>query len=82
MRTQRAHVVLPDELIKEIDALVGPRGRSAFLVETAIREVKRRKLLAFLQSDEPAWKDVDHPELAGGAEAWVRKLRMEHSGPL
>ena len=78
MRTQRAHVILPDELVKEIDALVGPRGRSAFLVETATKEVKRRKLLAFLQSDEPAWRDEDHPELAGGTEAWVRRLRMEH----
>ena len=77
MRTQRAHVVLPDELVREIDALVGPRGRSAFLVETAPKEVKRRRLLAFLQSDEPAWRDEDHPELADGTEAWVRSLRTE-----
>ncbi len=77
MGTQRAHVVLPGELVNEIDALVGPRGRSAFLVETARKELKRRKLLAFLQSDEVAWKDEDHPELANGTEIWVRKLRME-----
>ena len=77
MDTQRAHVVLPGELVNEIDALVGPRGRSAFLVETARKELKRRKLLAFLQSDEVAWKDEDHPELADGTEIWVRKLRME-----
>ena len=77
MGTQRAHVVLPGELVNEIDALVGPRGRSAFLVETARKELKRRKLLAFLQSDEVAWKDEDHPELADGTEVWVRKLRME-----
>ena len=35
MGSQRAHIILPQELIEEIDAVVGPRGRSAFLVETA-----------------------------------------------
>jgi len=81
MITQRAHVVLPQHLVAQIDALVGARGRSAFLTEVAQKELKRRRLLAFLQSDEPVWKDEDHPELAGGTEAWVRKLRAE-SGDL
>jgi len=67
--------LLPEDLVREIDALVGPRGRSAFLVETARKEVRRQKLLEFLKSDEPAWKDEDHPELAEGAAKWVRRLR-------
>jgi hypothetical protein len=80
MATLRAHVVLPAELAKEIDELVGPRGRSAFLVETAAKEVKRRKLLAFLESDEPAWRDENHPELVEmGTAEWVRSLRHEPS---
>ena len=69
--------MLPEDLVREIDALVGPRGRSAFLVETARNEVRRKKLLEFLNSQEPAWKDEDHPELAGGSAKWVRKLRAE-----
>ena len=63
--------------MREIDALVGPRGRSAFLVETARNAVRRKKLLEFLNSDEPAWKDENHPELAEGAAKWVRKLRAD-----
>jgi hypothetical protein len=80
MATQRTHIVLPVELAREIDELVGPRGRSAFIVETTAKEVRRRKLLAFLESDEPAWRDENHPELveAGTAE-WVRALRNEPS---
>jgi hypothetical protein len=77
MGTQRAHVVLPTELIAEIDSAVGPRGRSAFLAETARAELNKRKLLAFLRNDEPAWKDEDHPELKDGTAAWVRSLRQE-----
>ena len=77
MKTRRAHIWLPDDLLREIDRIVGSRGRSAFLVETAREAVKRRKLLAFLESGETAWKDEDHPELAKGSAAWVRTLRRE-----
>jgi len=77
MATKRAHVLLPEDLLREIDALVGPRGRSSFLVETARHEVRRQKMLHFLESKDPAWKDKDHPELARGAAAWVRRLRTE-----
>ncbi len=77
MGAQRAHIVLPETLVQHIDALVGPRGRSAFLVECAEAEVRRRRLLQFLQDDTPAWKDEDHPELANGTYAWVRSLRQE-----
>ncbi len=77
MATSRAHIVLPPDLMEEIDAVVGPRGRSAFLVETAKAELRRRKLLAFLANDEPAWKDEDHPELAAGTAEWVRNIRSD-----
>jgi hypothetical protein len=77
MKTKRAHVLLPHDLVREIDSIVGPRGRSAFLVETAREAVRRRKLLRFLESDVPAWRDADHPELADGAAAWAREIRQE-----
>ena len=80
MNTKRAHVLLPEDLLREIDALVGPRGRSSFLVDTAREEVRRQKLLHFLDTKEPSWKTKDHPELAGGAASWVRKLRTESEG--
>jgi hypothetical protein len=80
MSTVRTHIVMPAKLAKEIDELVGPRGRSAFLVENAEREVKRRRLLALLESDEPIWRDEDHPDLVElGTAEWVRALRNEPS---
>lgn len=80
MSTRRAHIFLPEDLLQEIDSLVGPRGRSSFLVETARNEVRRQKLLQFLESPagaQPGWKNEEHPELARGAAAWVRGLRAE-----
>lgn len=65
MGTQRAHhIYLPVDLISEIDALVGPRGRSEFLVETARKEIKRRRLLEILERETPLLPDEDHPERA------------------
>ncbi|MGH9770122.1 MAG: hypothetical protein ACRD4Q_00230 [Candidatus Acidiferrales bacterium] len=77
MHRKRAHVLLPDDLLADIDSLVGPRGRSSFLIEILRQEVNRRRLLAALNNPEPAWKDEDHPELAHGAAAWVRRTRDE-----
>jgi hypothetical protein len=34
-------------------------------------------LLAFLKSNDPTMRDEDHPELADGSAACVRKLRAE-----
>jgi hypothetical protein len=77
MGSQRAHIVLPHELIEEIDLLVGPRGRSAFLVETARAELRRRRLLSFLRTEHPAWKEQNHPELTQGTSTWIKELRRQ-----
>jgi hypothetical protein len=76
--TQRAHILIPADLLREIDAIVGPRGRSAFLLETAREEVRRRKLLRFLESDTPASQEKRHS--GENSAAWVRKLRSESEG--
>ena len=79
MAHHRTHVILPEALVAEIDALVGQRRRSAFLAEVAAREVRRRRLMAILDRDATPWDPADHPEIekAGGAAAWVRSLRRE-----
>jgi metal-responsive CopG/Arc/MetJ family transcriptional regulator len=78
MSIHRAHILFPEELIREIDEFVGARGRSAFLVESARKELRRQKLLRFLESSEPAWQDSAHPELANGAASYVRKIRHQN----
>ena len=79
MAHKTTHVVLPQAHLAEIDALVGERTRSAFLSEVAAREVRRRRLLEILNRDAPVWDPADRPDIeeAGGAAAWVRKMRRE-----
>ena len=78
MNTKRTHVVLSEELVKEIDAVVGIRQRSSFISQAAERELVRRRQLAALDAVAGAWKDKDHPELKQGAAEWVRNLRQEN----
>jgi hypothetical protein len=73
--SRRTHVILPVDVVADIDKLVGKRGRSAFLTELAQREIKLRLQREVLAEIAGAWKAEDHPELAGGAEAWVREIR-------
>lgn len=77
MPHKRTHVILPDDLLAEVDALVGPRGRSSFLTGVIREALNRRRLLEFLASPEPVLKDEDYPEFRDGAGAWVRKMRDE-----
>jgi hypothetical protein len=54
--------------------------RTAFLNDFIRMELKRQKLLEFLNRTEPAWKDEDHPDIAEiGAAAWVHNMRQEKS---
>ena len=77
MQAKRTHVVLSDQLVKEIDSLVGARQRSSFISEAAEKELMRRRQIAALKNAAGAWKDQDHPELKQGSAKWVRKLRQE-----
>jgi metal-responsive CopG/Arc/MetJ family transcriptional regulator len=75
--TRRAHVVLPVDVVAEIDKLVGKRGRSAFITEVARDEIQRRQQRNALRAAKAAWKDEDHPELKDGAAVWVSQMRAE-----
>jgi len=71
----RTHIIIPFELVAEIDSLVGKRGRSRFLTEAARRELQRLRLDQALDKAVGIWKDKDHPELKNGSANWVTQLR-------
>jgi Arc/MetJ-type ribon-helix-helix transcriptional regulator len=74
---RRTHVVLSEQLVRDIDTLVGSRQRSNFLTEAAEKELMRRRQIAALKAAAGAWKNKDHPELKQSSAAWVKKLRQE-----
>ena len=74
---KQTQVILPEELVHEIDDLVGAGGRSAFLTELARREIQRRRFIQLLDRPGPGWNIEEHPELNEGAAAWVSNLRND-----
>ncbi len=78
MNTKRTHVVLAEQLVKEIDTVVGGRQRSSFITQAAERELMRLRQIAALKAAAGAWQDKDHAELKRGSAKWVRKLRQEN----
>jgi metal-responsive CopG/Arc/MetJ family transcriptional regulator len=74
----RIHVVLPDELVADVDQMVGKRQRSRF-VEEAIREkLKRESRRAALHKAAGVLSPEDNPEWTTSDETykWVRKSRQ------
>ena len=78
MNTKRTHIVIPQQLVAEIDTLVGKRSRSTFLTQAAEKELMRLRQIKALEGAAGAWKDKDHPELKQGSAKWVKKLRREY----
>jgi hypothetical protein len=73
------HVVLPEELVREIDDLVGPLRRSEFFVRAAREEVAREKLrrAAYKLAGSLADEDIPGWESSEVAREWVNSLRYE-----
>ncbi len=78
MNTKRTHVVLSEQLLKDIDTVVGSRQRSSFLTQAAERELMRLRQIAALKDAAGAWKDKDHSQLKQGSAKWVKNLRQEN----
>jgi hypothetical protein len=77
MRSPRKLIAIPSRMAAEIDRIAGQEGRNAFIVELLEREIRRHAQLEALREAAGSWKDENHPELAGGSEAWVRQMRQE-----
>jgi metal-responsive CopG/Arc/MetJ family transcriptional regulator len=77
MNTKRTHVVIPEQLVKDIDMLVGSRQRSNFLTQAAEEKLMRYRQLQAIDAAAGAWKDKDHPELKEGSAKYIAKVRRQ-----
>ena len=75
----RAHVILPEDLVRAVDALAGKGKRSRF-IEDAVREKLRREaLLAALAETAGTLSAKDHPhwDTKEDVASWVRESRRQ-----
>lgn len=77
--TVRTNLLLPKELVDDVDHYAGPRGRSRYVAEALTERVRRDRLREVVLATAGAWKD--HP-LFPTSEAvveWVRERRAEET---
>jgi hypothetical protein len=75
MAMTRTNLTLPEELMRQVDELAGPRGRSAFVAEAVAFKVKRVRLGRALDATrgalvgKPGWMTPEE------SYRWVREQR-------
>lgn len=73
---RQANFTLPEDVLKELKALV-PKGEQSKVVGEALRnELKRLKFKKALQDSFGSWKSEQHPELAKGTRSFIRSVRQ------
>ena len=73
----RVHVVIPDDVLKDIEELAGKRGRSRFIAEAVAARAYKEKMLRVLREGAGSIDASRHPEWATTEKVaeWVRNLR-------
>jgi hypothetical protein len=74
----RTHVVMSDELLEQIDQVVGERGRSRFLEDAAREKLDRLELERLLVATKGVarGKSYGHWRAPKTAARWVRRGRQ------
>ena len=75
----RTHVILPEELVKAVDAHAGKGKRSQFFEEAVREKLRKEVLLAALKETAGILSAEDHPEWGTSEQvaAWVRESRRQ-----
>ncbi len=73
----RTHIVLPDDIVKGVDELVGRRKRSRFIAEATREKLRRERLLKAIREGAGVIDVSRHPEWATPEKVaeWVREQR-------
>lgn len=79
MALARTNLTLPEELLAEVDALAGPRGRSRYVADAVAQRVKRDRLDKAIESTAGVLarggSRMSRPEVS----ALVEQLRSEET---
>jgi hypothetical protein len=76
----KAHLVIPPDILEEVDQIAGKRKRSLFIAEATQEKLQRERFLRTLEETQGAWSDKNHPDLktAKGIERFIRNKRQSY----
>ena len=79
----RTNLLLPADLIREVDHFAGERGRSRYVAEALRERLRRDRLREAVRLTAGKWTAEDYPQFATSEDvvAWVRERRAEVTDP-
>jgi len=79
----RTNLLLPKDLVEELDEVAGPRGRSRFVADAVAYKLRREKLRAAFDRSFGILRREDYPhwDTSEKVVEWVRELRAEETDP-
>ncbi|MFH1474502.1 MAG: hypothetical protein ABIG85_01440 [Chloroflexota bacterium] len=79
----RTNLMLPEELVAEVDRIAGPRNRSRYVAEAVAARLRRDRLKEVWDRSFGILKTEDYPYWATSdmVVEWVRALRAEETDP-
>ncbi|MBM4408703.1 MAG: CopG family transcriptional regulator [Chloroflexi bacterium] len=80
MALARTNLTLPESLVREIDAVAGPRGRSRYVAEAVAQRLKRDRLLRAVDATAGVLRGTRHAMSRDEVTALIDTLRSEESG--
>jgi len=79
----RTNLLLPAELVAEVDAVAGPRNRSRYVAEALRARLRADRLRSAVAATAGVLRTEDYPawQSPEGVAAWVRARREERTDP-
>lgn len=79
----RTNLLLPAELVQELDKVAGPRNRSRFVADAVEYKLRRERLRIAWESVRGSVKAEDYPywDTPQKVVEWVREMRAEVTDP-
>jgi metal-responsive CopG/Arc/MetJ family transcriptional regulator len=79
MALARTNLTLPEELMREVDQLAGPRGRSRYVAEAVAQRVKRDRLGKAIRESAGVMKGKPGAMTPEEVTQWVASMRSEET---
>jgi len=76
----KAHIILPGEILEEVDRIAGKRKRSFFIAEATREKLERERFLRALDETKGTWSDKNHHDLRTIKDVgkYVREKRQSY----
>jgi metal-responsive CopG/Arc/MetJ family transcriptional regulator len=79
MTLTRTNLTLPDDLLRQVDEIAGPRGRSRYVAEAVGQRLKRDRLRRAVDATAGIFHGTEHQLSRAEVSAWVDELRAEET---